>query len=171
ESQGDAMNGMSTLFMPCLLLMFTIMVFLFNGFRQPFIIFFSIPLIVIGVAVGLLMAHKPLDFLSIVGILSLVGMLAKNSIVLLDQVASDFASGKDRYQAIVDTGVSRLRPVAMSAVTTVLGMVPLIWDSMFGPMAVTIMGGLTVSTVLTMIFIPVCTAIAYGVPSPDDDDD
>ncbi|MBQ3396404.1 MAG: efflux RND transporter permease subunit, partial [Synergistaceae bacterium] len=171
ESQADAMNGMSKLFMPCLLLMFTIMVFLFNGFRQPFIIFFSIPLIVIGVAVGLLMAHKPLDFLSIVGILSLVGMLAKNSIVLLDQVASDFASGKDRYQAIVDTGVSRLRPVAMSAVTTVLGMVPLIWDSMFGPMAVTIMGGLTVSTVLTMIFIPVCTAIAYGVPSPDDDDD
>lgn len=170
ESQGDAMDGMSTLFMPCLILMFTIMVFLFNGFRQPFIIFFSIPLIVIGVSVGLLMAHKPLDFLSIVGILSLVGMLAKNSIVLLDQVASDFASGKDRYQSIVDTGVSRLRPVAMSAFTTVLGMIPLIWDSMFGPMAVTIMGGLTVSTVLTMVFIPVCTAIAYGVPSPDDDD-
>ena len=168
ESQKDAMNGMSKLFMPCLILMFTIMVFLFNGFRQPFIIFGSIPLIVIGVVLGLVMAHKPLDFLSIVGILSLVGMLAKNSIVLLDQVASDFESGKDRYIAIVETGVSRLRPVAMSAVTTVLGMIPLIWDSMFGPMAVTIMGGLTVSTILTMVFIPVMTAVAYNVPNPED---
>ncbi len=147
--------------------MFTIMVFLFNGFRQPFIIFGAIPLILIGVVLGLMLANMSLSFLAIIGILSLVGMLAKNSIVLLDQVASDFASGKDRYQAIVDTGVSRLRPVAMSAVTTVLGMIPLIWDSMFGSMAVTIMGGLTVSTVLTMIFIPVMTAIAYGVPSPE----
>ena len=170
ESQKNAMGGMSKLFLPCLMLMFTIMVFLFNGFRQPFIIFGSIPLIVIGVVLGLVLAHKPLDFLSIVGILSLVGMLAKNSIVLLDQVASDFASGKDRYLSIVETGVSRLRPVAMSAVTTVLGMIPLIWDSMFGPMAVTIMGGLTVSTILTMIFIPVMTAVAYNVPNPEDDD-
>ena len=167
ESQGNAMGGMSKLFLPCLLLMFTIMVFLFNGFRQPFIIFGSIPLILIGVVLGLMVARMSLSFLAIIGILSLVGMLAKNSIVLLDQVASDFASGKDRYQAIVDTGVSRLRPVAMSAVTTVLGMIPLIWDSMFGSMAVTIMGGLTVSTVLTMVFIPVMTAIAYGVPSPE----
>ena len=170
ESQKNAMGGMSKLFLPCLMLMFTIMVFLFNGFRQPFIIFGSIPLIVIGVVLGLVLAHKPLDFLSIVGILSLVGMLAKNSIVLLDQVASDFASGKDRYLSIVETGVSRLRPVAMSAVTTVLGMIPLIWDSMFGPMAVTIMGGLTVSTILTMVFIPVMTAVAYNVPNPEDDD-
>ena len=171
ESQKNAMSGMSKLFAPCLLAMFTIMVFLFNGFRQPIIIFVSIPLIVIGVVLGLVIAGKPLDFLSIVGILSLVGMLAKNSIVLLDQVASDFASGKNKYLAIVETGVSRLRPVAMSAVTTVLGMIPLIWDSMFGPMAVTIMGGLTVSTVLTMIFIPVATAIAYKVPSPEDDEE
>lgn len=170
-SNKDAMDGMSGLFMPCLAMIFIIMVFLFNGFRQPVIIFISIPLILIGVALGLLIAGKPLDFLSIVGVLSLVGMLAKNSIVLLDQVASDFASGKDRYQAIVDTGVSRLRPVAMSAITTVLGMIPLIWDSMFGSMAVTIMGGLTVSTVLTMIFIPVATAIAYNVPSPEDGED
>ena len=166
EGQANAMGGMSGMFVPCLLLMFTIMVFLFNGFRQPVIIFVSIPLILIGVFLGLMLSGLPLDFLSIVGVLSLVGMLAKNSIVLLDQVASDFASGKDRYQAIVDTGVSRLRPVAMSAVTTVLGMIPLIWDVLFGPMAVTIMGGLTVSTILTMIFIPVVTAIAYGVESP-----
>ena len=170
-SQGDAMGGMSKMFMPCLLLMFTIMIFLFNGFKQPIIIFSSIPLILIGVVLGLGIANMSLSFLAIIGVLSLVGMLAKNSIVLLDQVASDFASGKDRYISIVETGVSRLRPVAMSAVTTVLGMIPLIWDVMFGSMAVTIMGGLTVSTILTMVVIPVATAIAYHVPCPDENDE
>ncbi|MBQ2617450.1 MAG: efflux RND transporter permease subunit, partial [Synergistaceae bacterium] len=131
----------------------------------------SIPMILIGVVLGLLLADMSLSFMAIIGVLSLVGMLAKNSIVLLDQVAGDFASGKDKYLSIIETGVSRLRPVAMSAITTVLGMIPLIWDSMFGPMAVTIMGGLTVSTVLTMIFIPVMTAVFYKVPCPDDYDD
>ncbi len=166
EQRSDAMGGMSKTFLPCLLTMFTIMVFLFNGFRQPMIIFCSIPLILIGVVLGLRIANMPVSFLGAVGILSLVGMLAKNSIVLLDQVASDFAAGKDRYQSIVDTGVSRLRPVAMSAVTTVLGMAPLIWDNLFGSMAVTIMGGLTVSTILTLIVIPVAAAMAWRVPNP-----
>ena len=91
-------------------------------------------------------------------------MLAKNSIVLLDQVSADFAAGRDKYEAIVEDGVSRLRPVAMSALTTVLGMFPLIWDRLFGPMAVTIMSGLTVSTILTLIVIPVLTAVVYRVP-------
>ena len=104
-----------------------------------------------------------ISFTATVGLLSLIGMLAKNSIVLLDQVSSDFAAGRDKYEAIVEDGVSRLRPVAMSALTTVLGMFPLIWDLLFGPMAVTIMAGLTVSTALTLIFIPVLTAVFYNV--------
>lgn len=111
------------------------------------------------------------SFMAIVGMLSLVGMLAKNSIVLLDQVSADFEAGKDKYHAIVEDGVGRLRPVAMSAGTTVLGMLPLVWDVMFGPMAVTIMAGLTVSTILTLLVIPVLTAIAYNVPCPDDDEE
>ena len=95
-------------------------------------------------------------------------MLAKNSIVLLDQVSADFEAGKDKYNSIVNNAVGRLRPVAMSAITTVLGMFPLIWDLLFGPMAVTIMSGLTVSTILTLLVIPVMTAIAYNVKCPDD---
>ena len=86
-------------------------------------------------------------------------------------MSADFEAGRDKYEAIVEDGISRLRPVAMSAITTVLGMVPLIWDVMFGPMAVTIMAGLTVSTILTLLVIPVLTAIAYNVPCPDDDDE
>ena len=171
ERQKKAMGGMSSMFMPCLLIMFSIMLFLFNGFRQPLIIFASVPLILIGVASGLTIADMSISFMAIVGLLSLVGMLAKNSIVLLDQVSEDFASGKDKYLSIVNSGVSRLRPVAMSAFTTVLGMIPLLWDKMFDSMAVTIMGGLTVSTILTMVVIPVMTAIVYRVPSPDPDDE
>ena len=155
---------MKVAFLPALLTMFTIMVFLFNGFRQPLIIFGVLPLILIGVVGGLWLAGMSMSFLAIIGTLSLVGMLAKNSIVLLDQVSADFAAGRDRYEAIVEDGVGRLRPVAMSALTTVLGMVPLIWDLMFGPMAVTIMAGLTVSTILTLIVIPVLTAVVYKVP-------
>jgi len=154
---------MAVMFPGAVLLMFVIMIFLFNGFRQTFIIFISLPLILIGVVGGLWLAGMDVSFMATVGLLSLVGMLAKNSIVLLDQVSADFAAGRDKYEAIVEDGVGRLRPVAMSAGTTVLGMIPLIWDVMFGSMAVTIMAGLTVSTILTLLVIPVLTAIAYNV--------
>ncbi|MBQ7733307.1 MAG: efflux RND transporter permease subunit [Synergistaceae bacterium] len=165
ELSDESMAGMAKAFPGAVLIMFIIMVFLFNGFRQTFIIFLSLPLILIGVVLGLWAAGMDVSFLAVVGLLSLVGMLAKNSIVLLDQVSADFAAGHDKYEAIVNDGVARLRPVAMSAVTTVLGMIPLIWDVMFGPMAVTIMAGLTVSTILTLLVIPVMTAIAYSVTS------
>ena len=167
ELSDESINGMAKAFIPAILIMFTIMVFLFNGFLQPIIIFISLPLILIGVALGLWFFNMDISFLGTVGILSLVGMLAKNSIVLLDQVSSDFEAGKDKYTSIVEDGVGRLRPVAMSALTTVLGMFPLIWDLLFGPMAVTIIAGLTVSTILTLVVIPVMTAIAYNVKTPD----
>ena len=170
ELSDESMAGMAVAFPPAVLIMFLIMIFLFNGFRQTIIIFVSLPLILIGVVMGLWVARMDVSFLAIVGLLSLVGMLAKNSIVLLDQVSADFAAGRDKYEAIVEDGISRLRPVAMSALTTVLGMIPLIWDVMFGPMAVTIMAGLTVSTVLTLLVIPVLTAVAYRVPCPEEDE-
>ena len=171
ELSDESMAGMAVAFPPAILIMFVIMIFLFNGFRQTFIIFLSLPLILIGVVLGLWAMRMDVSFLAIVGVLSLVGMLAKNSIVLLDQVSADFAAGRDKYEAIVEDGISRLRPVAMSALTTVLGMIPLIWDVMFGPMAVTIMAGLTVSTVLTLLVIPVLTAVAYNVKCPEEEEE
>ncbi|MBR1658031.1 MAG: efflux RND transporter permease subunit [Synergistaceae bacterium] len=171
ELSDESIEGMAVAFPAAILAMFVIMIFLFNGFRQTTIIFICLPLILIGVVLGLWAAGMDVSFLAIVGVLSLVGMLAKNSIVLLDQVSADFAAGRDKYEAIVEDGISRLRPVAMSALTTVLGMTPLIWDVMFGPMAVTIMAGLTVSTVLTLLVIPVLTAIAYNVQSPEDEEE
>lgn len=167
ELSDDALDAMKVAFIPTLILVLAIMVFLFNDFRQPLIIFCSLPLVLIGMVFGLTAARMSVSFLALVGLLSLVGMLAKNSIVLLDQVSADFAAGRDPYETIVENGVSRLRPVSMSALTTVLGMIPLLWDILFKPMAVTIMAGLTVSTVLTLLFIPVATAMAFHVPCPD----
>ena len=171
ELSDESIDGMAVAFPAAILAMFVIMIFLLNGFRQTAIIFSCLPLILIGMVMGLWIAGMDVSFMAIVGLLSLVGMLAKNSIVLLDQVSADFAAGRDKHEAIVEDGISRLRPVAMSALTTVLGMLPLVWDVMFGSMAVTIMAGLTVSTILTLLFIPVLTAIAYNVPCPEDYDD
>ena len=168
ELSDESIAGMAVMFPFAVLVMFVIMIFLFNGFRQTAIIFLCLPLILIGMVMGLWLAGMDVSFMAIVGLLSLVGMLAKNSIVLLDQVSADFAAGRDKYEAIVEDGISRLRPVSMSAITTVLGMFPLIWDVMFGSMAVTIMAGLTVSTILTLLFIPVLTAIAYNVKCPEE---
>ncbi len=147
--------------------MFLISVILFNSLRQPLIIFLGLPLAVVGVASGLLLADKPFGFMAMLGFLSLSGMLMKNEIVLLDRINLELAEGKKPFQAVLDSAVSRVRPVCMAAFTTVLGMTPLLWDAFFAPMAVTIMGGLTFATVLTLVLVPVlyCTLFAVRVPA------
>lgn len=139
--------------------MFFISVMLFNSIRHPIIIFLGLPLALIGVAAGLLIFDMPFGFMALLGFLSLSGMLMKNEIVLLDQINIDLALGKKPLQAVIDSAVSRVRPVALAAFTTVLGMIPLLSDAFFGAMAVTIMGGLTFATILTLVVVPVlyCT--------------
>ncbi len=143
--------------------MFLITVFLFNTLRHPLIIFLGLPLAVIGVSAGLLLTNQPFGFMALLGFLSLAGMLIKNEIVLLDQVNIERAQGKPAYPALIDASVSRVRPVCMAALTTVLGMVPLVWDPFFAPMAVTIMGGLTFATLLTLVVTPVLYALFFRV--------
>ena len=121
--------------------MFIIMVMLFNSLKHPLVIMMGLPLIIIGVAAGLLISGKAFGFMAMLGFLSLTGMLIKNEIVLLDEINLELASGKPPYEAVIDSAVSRVRPVCMAAFTTVLGMIPLLWDAFFAPMAVTIMGG------------------------------
>ena len=139
--------------------MFLISVMLFNTLRHPVIIFLGLPMALIGVVAGLLILDMPFGFMALLGFLSLSGMLMKNEIVLLDQINIELKNGKDPLQAVIDSAVSRVRPVAMAAFTTVLGMIPLLWDAFFGAMAVTIMSGLTFATLLTLVVIPVlyCT--------------
>ncbi len=159
ESSGDANRKLMSKVPLAFAVMFFISVMLFNTLRHPVIIFLGLPLALIGVAAGLLIFEQPFGFMALLGFLSLSGMLMKNEIVLLDQINIELAAGKHPYQAVIDSAVSRVRPVSMAAFTTVLGMIPLLWDAFFAAMAVTIMGGLTFATVLTLVVVPVlyCT--------------
>ncbi len=148
-------------------LMAFVVVALFNAFRQPLIIVLTLPLSIIGVTVGLLVFDKPFGFMALLGLLSLFGMLIKNSVVLLDQIEMEIASGMPRYRAVTSSAVSRMRPVLMASFTTVLGMIPLLSDRLFGPMAVTIMSGLSFATVLTLIVVPVLYTLFFRI-SPDE---
>jgi multidrug efflux pump subunit AcrB len=130
------------------------------------VIFMTVPLVVIGVTLGLLGFDQPFGFMALLGFLSLIGMQIKNAIVLIDEIQAQQKLGVPPLDAIVQAGVSRLRPVAMSTVTTVLGMLPLLVDAFYSAMAVTIMCGLTFATVLTMIVIPVNYAIVHRLPNP-----
>jgi len=148
-------------------IMVLIVIALFNAIRQPLIIWLTVPLAIIGVTAGLLMTNQPFGFMALLGFLSLSGMLIKNAIVLVDQIDLDIREGKPTYDAILDSGVSRLRPVAMAAATTILGMIPLFTDAFYIAMAVTIVGGLAVATVLTMVVVPVLYAIFFKAREGD----
>ncbi len=147
-------------------IMILIVVGLFNAIRQPLVIWLTVPLALIGVTGGLLLVGQPFGFMALLGFLSLSGMLIKNAIVLVDEMDLQVRAGKPAYDAVLDSGVSRLRPVAMAAATTVLGMIPLFFDAFYIAMAVTIVGGLLVATVLTMIVVPTLYAIFFNAREP-----
>jgi multidrug efflux pump subunit AcrB len=152
-----------------LLLMVLILVLLFNNLRQPLAIMLTVPLAVIGVTVGLLLANEPFGFMALLGFLALSGMLIKNAIVLMDEINLELHEGRMPLDAVLNAGVSRIRPVVMAAGTTVLGMLPLFQDPFFIGMAVTIIGGLSFATVLTLVVVPVLYATLYRVPSRSED--
>ncbi len=166
DSTRDAQMSLVPGSIPALVIMLFIIVVLFNAIRPTIIILLAVPLGIIGITGGLLGTGIPFGFMSLLGAMSLVGMMIKNSIVLLDQINIEKAAGKSPYQAVMDSGVSRLMPVILAAATTVLGVMPLLQDIFWVSMAVTIMAGLTVGTMITMIIVPVLYATLFRVPSP-----
>ena len=144
-----------------ILFMILIVIFLFNSFKQPLIIWLCVPLAMIGVTAGLLVTAQPFGFMALLGLLSLSGMLIKNAVVLIDEVEHEKKEGKELYPAIVDSSITRLRPVTMAALTTIVGMAPLLTDGFFISMAVTIMAGLTFATALTLIVVPVLYSMFF----------
>ncbi|MHC4437157.1 MAG: efflux RND transporter permease subunit [Planctomycetota bacterium] len=163
ENSAEAQQGLSAKLPTIFLFMVLVVIILFNSIKKPLIIFLTVPLAIIGVTVGLLLMKQPFGFMALLGFLSLTGMLIKNSIVLIDEINLQIASGKDPFNAIVDSGVSRVRPVSMAAMTTVLGMIPLLTDAFFVAMAVTVMFGLAFATVLTLIVVPVLYTVLYEI--------
>jgi len=147
------------------LIMFMITVLLFNSIRGPLVIWVTVPMAIIGVTGGLLIMQAPFSFMALLGLLSLSGMLIKNGIVLLDQINIELDQGLKPIDALLQAGASRVRPVAMAAITTILGMIPLLFDVFFQSMAVTIMFGLGFATILTLVYVPIFYALFFRVKS------
>ncbi|MGM0573452.1 MAG: efflux RND transporter permease subunit [Bacteroidota bacterium] len=150
-----------------IILIIAILIALFNSLKLPLIIIMSLPLAFIGIVPGLFVAGKAFGFVAIVGTIGLMGMMIKNGVVLLEEVRLQINTGKDRFDALMDASASRLRPVMMASLTTILGMVPLVRDDMFGSMAVTIMSGLLLGSLITLMMMPVFYAVLYRVVSPN----
>ena len=164
--QGDSAeaNGDLAAALPMgLLAMVIVVVLLFNALRQPLIIWLAVPLALIGVVLGLVVTGTALEFMAILGLLSLSGLLIKNAIVLVDQMDVEIREGKPRFDAIVDSATSRVRPVMMGALTTVLGVMPLLTDAFFKSMAVVLIFGLSFATILTLVVIPALYAVFFNV--------
>jgi len=169
KSSGEAQEALAGNIPMFVVLMILITIALFNDLRQAAVIWLVVPLAVIGVTVGLLTTKQPFGFMAMLGFLSLSGMLIKNAIVLVDEINTQRAEDKPAIDAVVGSAVSRLRPVAMAAATTVLGMAPLFADAFFVSMAVTIAFGLSFATVLTMVVVPVLYATMFGIRADNAD--
>ncbi len=154
KDQGEAMEAIAKYFPLAFLMLIVILVALFGNFRQPIIILCILPLSLIGVAVGMLLTGFDFGFFPIAGWLGLLGMIIKNVIVLIDEINIQRREGVPAYTAVIESTVSRTRPVLMAATTTILGMVPLLFDIAFGGMAATIIFGLTFATLLTLFVTP-----------------
>ncbi|GAB5452624.1 MAG: efflux RND transporter permease subunit [Halioglobus sp.] len=166
EDSLNAQAGLGRALPVGFLLMILTSIFLFGKLRQPAIIWLTVPLAIIGITAGLLTTGGAFDFMSILGALSLVGLLIKNAIVLIDEIDQQIAEGKEGYAAVIDSAVSRLRPVLLAAATTILGLIPLLSDVFFVNMSVTIMAGLGFATVLTLIVVPTLYAVFFRIQRP-----
>lgn len=146
-----------------IVLMIAILIMLFKDYRKPAIMFCCIPLLAVGIVGAMLLSGQAFTFCAIVGALGLVGMMMKNCIVLMDEIGEQIGAGVAPAEALVSNSESRLRPVMMASLTTILGMIPLLSDAMFGSMAATIMGGLLFSTLATLFFVPVLYAMFFKI--------
>ncbi len=167
EDQQDAFADLGTLLMLILLLVFIVMASQFESLTYPFIIMFSVPFAVSGVIIAFLITGSTLNMMSFVGIIMLAGIVVKNGIVLVDYINLNRGRGMGIIQAVVNGGKSRLRPVLMTTITTILGMTPLALSAsegseMWKPMAITVIGGLTISTIFTLIIVPTIYASFAG---------
>jgi multidrug efflux pump subunit AcrB len=168
EDAVNAQAGLAGSLPAGILMMIITSIFLFAKVKQPTIIWLTVPLAIVGISAGLLATNGAFDFMSILGALSLMGLLIKNAIVLIEEIDRQIETGKDRYQAVLDSSVSRMRPVVLAAATTILGLIPLLSDVFFVNMSVTIMAGLGFASVLTLVVVPTLYAIFFGIKKGSD---
>jgi multidrug efflux pump subunit AcrB len=165
ESSGDAQASLLGPMMVGILIMYLLLIVLFNAVRHSLVIFLCVPLSLIGVTIGLLATGSSFGFMPLLGMLSLIGMLIKNGIVLVDEIETLRRAGREPLTAILDATTSRVVPVSLAAGTTILGMLPLVLDVFFKDMAIAVMFGLGFATVLTLVVVPVLYAIFFRIRS------
>ena len=144
----------------------TLLMIQMQSFSRVFLVLLTAPLGLIGVTIALMVFDKPFGFVAMLGTIALSGMIMRNSVILVDQIDQDKASGMEAWQAIVESTIRRFRPIVLTAAAAILAMIPLTRSVFFGPMAVAIMGGLAVATLLTVLFLPALYAAWFKVPVP-----
>jgi len=151
-----------------LFITFTLLMLQLQSFSRAMLVFLTGPLGMAGVAGALLVLNRPFGFVALLGVIALMGMIQRNSVILIDQIEQDRAAGVAPWQAIVESAVRRLRPIVLTAAAAVLAMIPLSRSIFWGPMAVAIMGGLVVATALTLLALPAMYAAWFRIPRPNE---
>lgn len=169
EVQGEAIGNLMKYVPITIFIILAILLLLFNDWRKVILILLCFPFVFCGITPSLLLSGQPMTFMAIIGMLGLIGMMVKNAIVLVDEINRLQSEEKvSPYSAVVEATVSRVRPVLMASLTTIVGMIPLVSDPMYGSMAITIMGGLTVGTMITLVLLPLFYATLFHIHKPTD---
>jgi multidrug efflux pump len=147
--------------------MLAILMIQLQSFSRLALVFATAPLGLIGATGALLISNRPFGFVALLGLIALAGMIMRNTVILVDQIDRDIAAGHGRHRAIIDATVRRARPVVLTALAAILGMIPLAGSIFWGPMAVTIMGGLFIATALTLLVVPALYALWFRVRSDE----
>lgn len=169
--EGDLSNeatGLVLGFIPMILIIvFAVLLMLFNNWKKLFVILICFPFVLCGIVPALLLTDTPFTFLAILGCMGLIGMMVKNAIVLVDEINRlQTREQVEAYEAVIRATLSRVRPVMLASFTTILGMIPLITDAMYGSLAITVIGGLAVGTVITLLLLPLFYSILFKIKKP-----
>ena len=168
ELQGDAIGNLLKYLPISIFIILAVLLLLFNSWRKVSLILLCFPFVFCGITPALLLFRQPFTFMAIIGMMGLIGMMVKNAIVLVDEINRlQTEEHYHPYHAVVEATVSRVRPVLMASLTTIVGMVPLVNDPMYGSMAITIMGGLTVGTLITLILLPIFYTALFRIHKPE----
>jgi len=146
--------------------MITFLMIQLQSFNRLFLVLSVVPMGLIGIVASLLLFRQPLGFVAILGILSLIGMIARNAVILIEQIDFELAQGLDPWSAVIEASVSRFRPIMLTAISTVLGLIPIAVTIFWGPMAIAVMGGLLAATLLTLIFLPALYVAWFRIKRP-----
>ena len=163
EESAKANVALAAVFPVMAIVMLAILMIQLQSFSRLALVFVTAPLGLIGATGALLVSNRPFGFVALLGLIALAGMIMRNTVILVDQIDHDIAAGHGRHRAIIDATVRRARPVVLTALAAILGMIPLARSLFWGPMAITIMGGLLVATILTLLVVPALYALWFRV--------